>query len=111
MVNRGDFKRFDVFLVNLDPTVGHEIQKTSPAVVISPDEMNQYISTVIIAPMTTKSHEYPTGVPCTFEGKDGWVVLDQIRTVDKTRLVSKLGEMEEDTQEGILAGLASMFHE
>ena len=104
-------KRFDVFLVNLDPTVGHEIQKTRPAVVISPDEMNQYISTVIIAPMTTKSHEYPTRIPCTFEGKAGWVVLDQIRTVDKARLVSKLGKMEAEAREGILAGLAAMFHE
>ena len=111
MVNRGDVKRFDIFLVNLDPTIGHEIQKTRPAVVISPDEMNPFISTVIIAPMTTKSHAYPTRVPCTFEGKEGWVVLDQIRAVDKARLLSKLGEMEEDTQEGILAGLAAMFHE
>ena len=111
MVNRGDVKRFDVFLVNLDPTVGHEIQKTRPAVVISPDEMNDYISTVIIAPMTTKSHAYPTRISCTFEGKEGWVVLDQIRTVDKARLVSKLGEMEEDARDGILAGLAAMFQE
>jgi mRNA interferase MazF len=104
-------KRFDVFLVNLDPTVGHEIQKTRPAVVISPDEMNRHISTVIIAPMTTKSHEYPTRVPCTFQGKAGWIVLDQIRTVDKVRLVSKLGEMGEETREAILAGLGAMFHE
>jgi mRNA interferase MazF len=104
-------KRFDVFLVNLDPTVGHEIQKTRPAVVISPDEMNRHISTVIIAPMTTKSHEYPTRVPCTFQGKAGWIVLDQIRTVDKVRLVSKLGEMEAEAREGILAGLTAMFHE
>jgi mRNA interferase MazF len=104
-------KRFDVFLVNLDPTVGHEIQKTRPAVVISPDEMNRHISTVIIAPMTTKSHEYPTRVPCTFQGKAGWIVLDQIRTVDKARLVSKLGEMGEETREAILAGLGAMLHE
>jgi len=111
MVNRGVIKRFDVFLVNLDPTVGHEIQKTRPAVIISPDEMNQYISTVIVAPMTTRSYAYPARIPCTFEGKAGWVVLDQIRTVDKARLVSRLGEMEEDAREGILAGLAAMFHE
>ena len=104
-------KRFDVFLVNLDPTVGHEIQKTRPVVVISPDEMNRHISTVIIAPMTTKSHEYPTRVPCTFQGKAGWIVLDQIRTVDKARLVSKLGEMEAEAREGILVGLAAMFYE
>lgn len=111
MVNRGDIKRFDVFLVNLDPTVGHEIQKTRPAVIISPDEMNQYISTVIVAPMTTRSYAYPTRISCTIEGKAGWVVLDQIRTVDKARLVSRLGEMEEEAREGILAGLAAMFHE
>ena len=111
MVNRGLIKRFDVFLVNLDPTVGHEIKKTRPAVVVSPDEMNQYISTVIIAPMTTKSHAYPTRIPCIFEDKEGWVVLDQIHTVDKARLVSKLGEMEETAREEILAGLAAMFHE
>ncbi len=111
MVNRGVIKRFDVFLVNLDPTVGHEIQKTRPAVIISPDEMNEYISTVIIAPMTTRSHAYPTRIPCTFEGKEGWVVLDQIRTVDKARLVSRLGEMEEEAREGILVGLAAIFHE
>ena len=111
MVNRGEIKRFDVFLVNLDPTVGHEIQKTRSAVVISPDEMNRHISTVIIAPMTTKSHAYPTRVPCTFEGKEGWVVLDQIRTVEKVRLVTKLGEMEAEARQGILVGLAAMFHE
>lgn len=90
-------RRVDVFLVNLDPTIGYANQKTRPA--------------VIIAPMTTKSLAYPTRIPCTFEGKEGWVVLDQIRTVDKARLVSKLGKLEKDAREGILAGLAAMFHE
>lgn len=75
--------RFDVFLVNLDPTVGREIQKTRPCVVISPDEMNRYISTVIIAPMTTKGKPYPTRVACQFMGKDGQIIVDQIRTIDK----------------------------
>jgi len=76
-------KRFEVFLVNLDPTVGSEIQKTRPCVVISPDEMNRNIATVIIAPMTTKGKMYPTRIVCQFQGKEGQIVLDQIRTVDK----------------------------
>lgn len=111
MVSRSPVKRFDIFLVNLDPTVGHEIQKTRPAVVISPDEMNRHIATVIIAPMTTQSHAYPTRIPCTFEGKAGWVVLDQLRTVDKARLVKKLGEIGSGAQGEILAWLASLFAE
>ncbi len=111
MVAEEVLRRVDVFLVNLDPTIGNANQKTRPAVIISPDEMNRVISTVIIAPMTTKSYAYPTRIPCTFEGKEGWVVLDQIRTVDKARLVSKLWKLEEDAREGILAGLAAMFHE
>ena len=80
--------RFDVYLVIVDPTIGSEIQKTRPCVVISPDEMNCHIATVIVAPMTTKGRSYPTRVACTFQGKEGQVVLDQIRTVDKSRLNS-----------------------
>ena len=79
-------RRFDVWLVNLDPTIGSEIRKTRPALVVSPDEMNAHIATVIIAPMTTKGRDYPTRVPCTFQGKSGQVVLDQLRTVDRQRL-------------------------
>ena len=79
--------RFDVYLVNLDPVVGAEIQKTRPCAIISPDEMNHHLRTVIVAPMTTKGRPYPSRVPCRFEGKDGQVVLDQVRTVDKARLV------------------------
>jgi mRNA interferase MazF len=86
-------KQYDICQVNLDPTIGHEIKKTRPCVVISPDEMNKYLATVIIAPMTTKSHEYPTRVPVTFQNKKGWIVLDQIRTIDKERVVKKLGKM------------------
>lgn len=85
--------QYAVYLVNLDPTVGHEIKKTRPCLVISPDEMNHNISTIIIAPMMTKSHAYPTRVPVKFEGKDGWIVLDQIRTVDKIRLVKEIGKI------------------
>lgn len=104
-------KRFDVFLVNLDPTVESEIQKTRPCIVISPNEMNQYIATVIIAPMTTKGRQYPTRVACQFQGKDGQIVLDKIRTVDKKRLVKKLGQINQDEQQMLLSILAEMFAE
>lgn len=86
-------KQYDVFLINLDPTIGHEIKKTRPCLLISPNEMNEAIQTVIVAPMTSKSHSYPTRVPVTFKSKKGWIVLDQIRTVDKTRLVKLLGSI------------------
>jgi mRNA interferase MazF len=104
-------KRFDVHLVNLDPTVGSEIQKTRPCVVVSPDEMNQHIATVIVAPMTTKERPYPTRVPCRFQDKEGQIVLDQIRTVDKARLAKRLGRISAKTQQSVLAVLAEMFAE
>ena len=85
--------QYNVYLINLDPTVGHEIKKTRPCLVISPDEMNHNIDTIIIAPMTTKSHAYPTRVPVKFGGKNGCIVLDQIRTVDKIRLINQLGKI------------------
>ena len=103
--------RFEVYLVNLDPTVGAEIQKTRPCLVISPDEMNRYIKTVIVAPMTTKGRSYPTRVLCKFDGKEGQIVLDQLRTVDKLRLVKRLGEVEKETQKEVLRVLAEMFAE
>ncbi|MDP3480092.1 MAG: type II toxin-antitoxin system PemK/MazF family toxin [Desulfoprunum sp.] len=106
-----EVKRFDVFLINLDPTIGHEIKKSRPCLVISPDEMNQNIATVIIAPMTTKSRNYPTRVSCTFQGTKGRVVLDQIRTVDKTRLIKKLGTIEKQAQQNVLAVLLELFAE
>jgi mRNA interferase MazF len=102
-------KRFDVYLVNLDPTVGSEIQKTRPCLVISPDEMNRFIRTVIVAPMTAKGAQYPTRVPCRFQGKQGQVVLDQIRTVDKARLVKRLGKVGGQTRAEILSVLGEMF--
>jgi len=104
-------KRFEVYLVNLDPTIGSEIQKTRPCLVISPDEMNSNISTIIIAPMTTKGRDYPSRVNCQFEGKAGQIVLDQIRTVDKIRLVKKLGKISLATQNEVLAVLMEMFAE
>jgi mRNA interferase MazF len=85
--------QYEVFLISLDPTIGHEIKKTRPCVVVSPDEMNSNIQTVIIAPMTTKSHDYPTRVKIKFQNKTGWVVLDQSRTVDKRRFVKRLGRI------------------
>ena len=102
-------KRFEVYLINLDPTQGSEIKKTRPCLVISPDEMNRFIKTVIIAPMTTISRNYPTRVSCDFQGKQGQIVLDQIRTVDKTRLVQKLGEINKTTQSKVLSILAEIF--
>lgn len=106
-----EVKRFDVFLVNLDPTVGHEIRKSRPCLVISPDEMNQHISTVIVAPMTTKGRNYPTRVPCIFQGKEGQVVVDQIRTVDKIRLVKRLGKVDSQTQTDVFSVLSELFSE
>lgn len=102
-------RRFDVILVSLDPTVGSEIRKTRPCLVISPDEMNRHIRTVIVAPMTTRGRSYPTRVPCSFEGKDGQIVLDQIRTVDRERLVRKLGHLDEPTQADVLTALGELF--
>jgi len=101
--------RFDVYLVNLDPTMGSEIRKTRPCVIISPDEMNRHIRTVIVAPMTTAGKTYPTRVRCSFEGKEGQVVLDQIRTIDKTRLTKKLGSIDPETQLEVVKVLQEMF--
>lgn len=102
-------RRFDVYLVDLDPTVGSEIQKSRPCVVISPDYVNRYIATVIVAPMTTKGRHYPTRVAVRFQDKDGLVVLDQIRTVDKIRLAKRLGRLDDATQQKVLAILSTMF--
>lgn len=102
-------KRFEVHLVSLDPTVGSELQKTRPCLIVSPDELNRHLKTAIVAPMTTKGQTYPTRVACAFEGKEGQIVLDQIRTVDKVRLVRKLGTLDEPTQARVLAVLAEMF--
>lgn len=104
-------RRFEVYLINLDPTVGSEIQKTRPCLVISPDEMNDYIATVIIAPMTTKGRDYPSRVNCMFEGKAGQIVLDQIRTTDKIRLIKKLGKINASEQIEVLGVLKEMFAE
>jgi len=103
--------QYDVFLINVDPTLGHEIRKTRPCLIVSPDEMNLHISTVIIAPMTTKSRAYPTRVEVTFQRKNGWIVLDQIRTVDKKRLVKKLGSITRPTILNVKTTLSEMLIE
>lgn len=101
--------RFEVHLVRLDPTVGREIRKTRPCVIISPDEMNRHIATVIVAPMTTHGQAYPTRVPLKFRRRAGQIVLDQIRTVDKVRLVKRLGAVNQATADKILGILSEMF--
>ena len=88
-----EIKQYEIFLVNLDPTIGSEIKKTRPCVIISPDEMNKYLQTVVIAPMTTSSKNYPTRVEIKHDNKIGRVVLDQIRTVDKQRVLKGLGKL------------------
>ena len=103
--------RFEVYLVSLDPVVGSEIRKTRPCLIISPDEMNAHIATVIVAPMTTKGRPYPTRVSCRFQRRQAQVVLDQIRTVDRSRLVKRLGVVDEATRGAVLSVLGEMFAE
>ena len=104
-----EVKRFEVYLVNLAPTVGSEIKKSRPCLVISPDEMNRFIATVIVAPMTTKGRDYPSRISCVFQGKQGQIILDQIRTVDRLRLVKRLGKIGPKTQIEVLSTLAEIF--
>ena len=101
--------RSDVFLVNLDPTIGREIRKSRPCLVVSPDEMNEHLATVIVAPMTTWERTYPTRIRCRFQGKTGQVVLDQLRTIDRRRLVRRLGRLHRKTMDTVLASLQQMF--
>ncbi len=103
--------RGDVFLVSLDPTLGREIKKARPCVILSPDELNHRLSTFIVAPMTTGGHQYPFRLACRFEGKDGFVVLDQLRTVDRARLGKRLGRITPVTLGKALGGLREMFAE
>lgn len=102
-------RRFDVYLVNLEPTLGSEIKKTRPCVVVSPDELNKFVRTVIIAPLTTKSRSYPSRVECTFGGKLGQIVLDQIRTIDKSRLIKRLGRIDRSTSNSLIRTLVALF--
>lgn len=104
-------RQYSVFLVNLDPTLGHEMRKTRPCLVVSPDEMNEHIQTVIIAPMTTTSRDYPTRVRLRFRNRQGWIVLDQIRAVDKRRLVRRLGMIGSRTAANVKSILSEMLVE
>ena len=90
-----DLKQYQIVLVNLDPTIGSEIKKTSPCVIISPDEMNKYLRTIIVAPMTTTSRKYPTRIEVKHDRKAGWIVIDQIRTIDKQRIIKGLGRLSQ----------------
>jgi mRNA interferase MazF len=101
--------RFEVYLINLDPTLGSEIRKSRPCLVISPDDLNHRLKTVIVAPMTTRGQPYPTRVGCRFQGKNGQVVLDQIRTVDRIRLIKKLGRLDAGASSRVLEILKEMF--
>jgi mRNA interferase MazF len=109
VVKPGAARRFDVYLVTLDPTVGSETRKTRPCVVVSPDEMNQHIRTVLVAPLTSKGTAYPTRIACRFGGRAGQVVLDQIRAVDVQRLTKRLGTLSPGTRAAILTALSDLF--
>jgi mRNA interferase MazF len=104
-------QRGEVYLVSLDPTRGGEIKKTRPCVIVSPDELNLNLATYIVAPLTTGGHPYPFRVPCRFRSKDGFIVIDQIRTVDGRRLVRRLGKVHPTTLQKVLATLQEMFAE
>jgi mRNA interferase MazF len=104
-----EVSRFDVFLVNLDPTVGSEIRKSRPCVVVSPDELNRHIRTVVVAPMTTRGRPYPSRIAIHFGGQDGQVVIDQLRTVDKERLTKRLGAIKPHEAESVLDVLREFF--
>ena len=109
VVTAREVRRGDVYLVNLDPTLGSEIRKTRPCLVVSPDDLNDHLRTFIVAPMTTGGHAYPFRVKCRFERRDGFVVLDQIRTVDHDRLVRRLGRLRARTMDHVLNALLEMF--
>jgi mRNA interferase MazF len=102
-----DLKQYNIILVNLDPTIGSEIKKTRPCVIISPDEMNKYLQTIVIAPMTSSSRSYPTRVQVKHNKTKGWVVLDQIRTIDKQRIIKVLGTLTEKE----IYSIKSIIHE
>jgi mRNA interferase MazF len=102
-------ERFNIFLVRLDPTTGAETAKTRPCVIISPDELNRAVATVIIAPMTTARRGWPTRVEINFQSKTGEIALDQIRAVDKSRLVKRLGKLDAATTNAVLDVLGEMF--
>ncbi len=103
------YLRYEVYLINLDSTIGSEIKKTRPCVIISPNEMNKHISTLIIAPLTSTKRNYPTRINCKVQGKAGQIVLDQIRTVDKKRLIKKIDTLNKNTRIKLHKVLSEMF--
>ncbi|MFO8033725.1 MAG: type II toxin-antitoxin system PemK/MazF family toxin [Candidatus Bipolaricaulota bacterium] len=109
VVKQEEVRRGDVFLVSLDPARGREIRKARPCVIVSPDELNAHMGTYIVAPLTTGSHGYPFRVACRFQGKDGHIVLDQVRAVGRARLVKKLGRLSPQAIEKSLSALGEMF--
>ena len=109
VVARARLSRGDVHLVRLDPTLGSEIRKTRPCVIVSPDELNQHLRTAIVAPMTTNGQAYPWRVPCRFQQRSGFVALDQVRTIDTERLVKRLGRLAPDATKRVIHGLQEMF--
>ncbi len=104
-----ELTQYEIVLVNLDPTIGSEMQKTRPGVIISPNEMNKYLNTVVIAPMTSSSKKYPTRVEVNYHKKKGWIVLDQIRTIDRQRITKKFGSLTEKDIEKVKIILKEMF--
>jgi len=101
--------RFDIYWANLDPTIGSEMKKTRPIVIVSPDVMNRNLNTVLVCPLTTTSKSYPTRISVNFEGKEGMIALDHIRSIDKKRLVNKSGRLSEDEQDRVVNGLIEML--
>ncbi len=102
-------KRFEIYLVSFDPAVGGEIRKSRPAVVVSPDESNRNLATVVVVPLTSGKYTYPARIPCHFNGREGTIVLDQMRAVDNRRMYERMGELDEKDQERLLTGLATFF--
>ncbi len=109
VARQSPLRRFDIYLVNLDPTIGSEIKKTRPCLVVSPDEMHRHLNTVIIAPMTSAIRGYPTRVSIRFRRRQGEVALDQIRAVDQARLVRRLGAADRATATQVAAQLTELF--
>lgn len=101
--------RFDIYWANLDPTIGSEMKKTRPVVIVSPDVMNRNLNTVLVCPLTTTSKSYPTRISVSFEGKEGMIALDHIRSIDKKRLVNKSGRLSEDEQDRVVNSLIEML--
>jgi len=102
-------RQYDIILINLEPTIGHEIKKSRPCLVISPDELNRNVHTLVIAPMATQSHAYPTRVCVSFQGKKGWIVLDQMRAIDRVRVLKHLGSLDHKTIMAVKSVLKETF--